>query len=85
MGFAYIHLALINERGPTDKQTNDFLEFVRDSSHWPLIFHCRTGIGRTTLYRLIEEGHLIRARIGRRAFVTGESIANYINSLTQED
>lgn len=42
------------------------------------------GIGRTTLYRLIEEGHLIRARIGRRAFVTGESIANYINSLTQE-
>lgn len=43
------------------------------------------GIGRTTLYRLIEEGHLIRARIGRRAFITGESIAHYIDSITQED
>jgi len=43
------------------------------------------GIGRTTLYRLIEEGHLTRARIGRRAFITGESIANYINSIIQED
>jgi hypothetical protein len=43
------------------------------------------GIGRTTLYRLIEDGHLVRARIGRRAFITGESIASYINSITQED
>lgn len=43
------------------------------------------GIGRTTLYRLIDEGHLIRARIGRRAFITGESIANYINQITTED
>lgn len=43
------------------------------------------GIGRTTLYRLIEQGHLVRANIGRRAFITGESIANYINSITRED
>ncbi|TMS50965.1 helix-turn-helix domain-containing protein [Mycobacterium sp. DBP42] len=43
------------------------------------------GIGRTTLYKLIEEGHLVRCRIGRRAFITGESIANYITSITQED
>ncbi|TXI50200.1 helix-turn-helix domain-containing protein [Mycolicibacter arupensis] len=40
------------------------------------------GISRTTLYRLIDDGHLIRARIGRRAFITGESLANYINGLT---
>jgi len=43
------------------------------------------GIGRTTLYRLIEDGHLVRARIGRRAFITGESIANYINSITESE
>jgi predicted DNA-binding transcriptional regulator AlpA len=43
------------------------------------------GIGRTTLYRLIDEGHLVRARIGRRAFITGESIANYIASITEGD
>lgn len=43
------------------------------------------GIGRTTLYELIDQGHLVRARIGRRAFITGESIAAYIDSITQED
>lgn len=42
------------------------------------------GIGRTTLYRLIDEGHLVRARIGRRAFITGDSIAAYISSITTE-
>ena len=39
------------------------------------------GIGRTTLYRLIEEGHLVRANIGRRAFITGDSIAAYIETI----
>lgn len=28
------------------------------------------GIGRTTLYRLVKEGHLARASIGRRSFIT---------------
>lgn len=42
------------------------------------------GIGRTTLYRLIEEGHLARARIGRRAFITGDSLAAYIVSITED-
>lgn len=42
------------------------------------------GIGRTTLYRLIEQGHLVRANIGRRAFITGESIAAYIASITED-
>ena len=41
------------------------------------------GIGRTTLYRLIEDGQLVRAKIGRRAFITGDSIAAYIESITQ--
>ncbi|TXH22694.1 MAG: DNA-binding protein [Mycobacterium sp.] len=42
------------------------------------------GIGRTTLYRLIKEGHLIRANIGRRSFITGESLAAYVTSITEE-
>lgn len=42
------------------------------------------GIGRTTLYRLIEQGHLVRANIGRRAFITGDSIAAYIASITED-
>jgi len=43
------------------------------------------GIGRTTLYRLIEDGQLVRAKIGRRAFITGDSIAAYITSITEGD
>ena len=40
------------------------------------------GIGRTTLYRLIEDGYLTRANIGRRAFITGNSLDSYIDSIT---
>lgn len=39
------------------------------------------GIGRTTLYKLIDDGALVRVNIGRRAFVTGESIDAYIDGL----
>jgi predicted DNA-binding transcriptional regulator AlpA len=42
------------------------------------------GIGRTTLYRLIKEGQLVRANIGRRAFITGDSIAALITSITED-
>ncbi len=42
------------------------------------------GIGRTTIYELIDLGHLTRVRIGRRAFITGESIAAYIDAITNE-
>jgi predicted DNA-binding transcriptional regulator AlpA len=42
------------------------------------------GIGRTTLYRLVKEGHLARASIGRRSFITGESLDSYIDSITED-
>lgn len=43
------------------------------------------GIGRTMLYKLVKDGRLTRANIGRRSFITGESIANFIASITEED
>ncbi|ODR20790.1 helix-turn-helix domain-containing protein [Mycolicibacterium porcinum] len=43
------------------------------------------GIGRTTLYSLIKAGHLAHVNIGRRAFITGDSIAAYIASITNRD
>ncbi len=43
------------------------------------------GIGRTTLYELIDQGHLVRARIGRRAFITGESIEGYLHQIEPSD
>lgn len=40
--------------------------------------HCLGGLGRTTIYRLIESGELTRVNIGRRAFITSESISAFV-------
>jgi hypothetical protein len=40
---------------------------------------------RSTLYRLIEEGKLVRVNIGRKAVITGESLARYVNELTSTE
>lgn len=39
-------------------------------------------IGRSTLYELIDQGELVKVKLGRRAFVTAESLAAYVNRLT---
>jgi hypothetical protein len=39
------------------------------------------SIGRSSVYRLINENQLTRVCIGRRAFVTAESIDAYIDRL----
>jgi len=41
------------------------------------------GIGRTTMYELIEQKKLIRVSIGRRGFITAESLAAYVDRLTE--
>jgi hypothetical protein len=41
------------------------------------------GLGRTKIYKLIDEGELVRVNIGRRSFVTAESIEAYVDRLTQ--
>ena len=40
-------------------------------------------IGRTKFYELIEQKRLVRVSIGRRGFITGESLAAYVDSLSQ--
>ncbi|WP_083207272.1 helix-turn-helix domain-containing protein [Gordonia sp. UCD-TK1] len=41
------------------------------------------GISRTTIYRLVSEDKLTRVNIGRRSFITGDSIDNYIHALME--
>lgn len=41
------------------------------------------GIGRTTLYELIKRGELTQVHVGRRAFITAESLAGYMNRLQE--
>ena len=41
------------------------------------------GIGRTRFHTLIDSGLLVRAHLGRRAFVTSESLDALVDSLSQ--
>lgn len=45
--------------------------------------HQLGGIGRTTLYELVEHGELERVNIGRRGFITARSLAAYVNRLSE--
>jgi excisionase family DNA binding protein len=36
---------------------------------------------RSTLYRLIEQGKLVRVRLGTKALITGKSLAGYVEEL----
>ena len=42
------------------------------------------GIGRSTLYVLISEGHLQAVHIGRRRLVLAKSINDFIDALRKE-
>lgn len=39
------------------------------------------GLGRTTVYELVKRGDIARVKIGRRSFVTVESLESYIDRL----
>jgi excisionase family DNA binding protein len=40
------------------------------------------GVGRTTLYRLVDEGQLHQVKVGRRALITAQSITDYVAALS---
>jgi hypothetical protein len=44
--------------------------------------HLLGGISRTTLHELIVAGKLTRASIGRRSFVTRQSLDAYVDSIS---
>ena len=41
------------------------------------------GVSRTTVYDLANRGELVKVNIGRRGFITGESLAAYVNRLSE--
>lgn len=48
VGLKYLRLTIPDEGPPTDEQARQFLHFVRDSRNWPVLIHCRQGVGRTS-------------------------------------
>lgn len=41
------------------------------------------GVGRTTIWKLIKAGELERVCIGRRSFITAESLEAYVGRLRE--
>jgi predicted DNA-binding transcriptional regulator AlpA len=41
------------------------------------------GVSRTTVYDLVNRGELVKVNIGRRGFIIGESLAAYVNRLSE--
>lgn len=41
------------------------------------------NVGRTMAYELIEEKQITRVKVGRRSFVTAESVRGYVNRLAE--
>ena len=41
------------------------------------------GVGRTKVYELVNAGEIVKVCIGRRSFITTESLAAYVDRLTQ--
>lgn len=40
------------------------------------------GIGHTTVYELINRGEIVKVNLGRRSFITAQSLGEYIERLT---
>jgi excisionase family DNA binding protein len=40
------------------------------------------GIGHTTVYQLIKRGEIVKVNIGRRGFITSESLDAYMDRLS---
>jgi hypothetical protein len=41
------------------------------------------GIGHTTMYDLIKRREVVKVKLGRRSFITAESIAAYVDRLSE--
>lgn len=42
------------------------------------------GIGRSTIYEMVDRGEIVKVNIGRRSFITAESLAEYVARLTAD-
>ncbi|MGO9157642.1 helix-turn-helix transcriptional regulator [Mycobacterium sp.] len=45
--------------------------------------HVLGDIGHTTVYELVKRGEIVKVNIGRRGFITSESLEAYLNRLSE--
>jgi hypothetical protein len=41
------------------------------------------GIGRATIYELVNRHEIVKVNVGRRGFITTESLAAYVDRITE--
>lgn len=61
------------------------MEAVQDQLLVPVPSTCERlgGVSRTTIYDLVNKGELVKVNIGRRGFITAESLVAYVNRLSE--
>jgi hypothetical protein len=45
--------------------------------------HLLGDIGHTTVYELVKRGEIVKVNIGRRGFITSESLEAYLDRLSE--
>lgn len=67
---------------PNDSGADKMSDGVRRLVAIPEAREILGGIGHTTIYDLIKRRELVKVNIGRRGFVTSESLAAYVDRLS---
>lgn len=82
LGFArHLWLDIEDENRPTDAHALRFLQFVADPQNWPILMHCKVGLGRTgtmaALARYTFDGWTMEQAIDEaRAYRGGKDLAS---------
>jgi excisionase family DNA binding protein len=73
-------LEALEERFPVREDTRTVLNLIEQL--WLEAMES-LGIGRSTLYELIEKGELKKVNIGRRSFITAASLKAFVDRLAE--
>ena len=78
-------VTLVKNRQPHggDRRTTERWQWNRLLVPLDEAMHQLGDIGRTKLYELFDAGEIVRVNVGRRSFVLAESIAAYVDRLSE--
>ena len=67
-----------------EQHGDDYDHQPRRTAPYPINGVCDSlGVGRTKVYELINQHELVQVSIGRRSFVTTESLRGYVDRLAE--